>query len=457
MGETHTQGLAWRDRGGRAVRGLVGVALIAGALVAGAAGVAGAPATASAPLNTSTTCRTPVEVTRAMSDSTLGVTGKSLTVGNVSVISGPVPGLFEGAPIGVKAYFDYINSLGGVDGRTLKVTSLDDAFSGPRNQAETQQAVAHDFGLVGDFSLFDSYGCSILAADPAVPDVSVTIDPEINRLRNVFSAQPLAVGQSLGPLAYYKKHFPDDMTVGTLISDAASSIAQWNGQKAALEHEGYHVAYLREISPAESDFTTDVISMRDDHVDAVDLTAVDWQVGAEFVQDAAAQGWHPGLIFSGGPLYADQFVAHAGGPAATNGIQIGQAQALYLGQDAKDLPADKRFLHYVHKVDPSWTPDLYTLYGWASADLFVQALKAAGPHPTRGGVLAQLEKITRFDAGGLLAPADPAQKKPASCYVMLQIENGKYQRTQPTTSGFSCDTTYYYAPGHDAHGSPAPG
>ena len=27
-------------------------------------------------------------------------------------------------------------------------------------------------------------------------------------------------------------------------------------------------------------------------------------------------------------------MSHAGGPAATNGIQIGQAQALYLGQDA---------------------------------------------------------------------------------------------------------------------------
>ena len=101
---------------------------------------------------------------------------------------------------------------------------------------------------------------------------------------------------------------------------------------------------MRDIGPTETDFTTDVISMRNDNVNAVDLTAVDWQVGAEFVQDAAAQGWHPGLIFSAGPIYADQFVAHAGGPAATNGIQIGQAQALYLGQDANTIPADKLFL-----------------------------------------------------------------------------------------------------------------
>jgi hypothetical protein len=187
--------------------------------------------------------------------------------------------------------------------------------------------------------------------------------------------------------------------------------------------------------------------MKNDNVNAVDLTGLDWQVGAEFVQQAAAQDCHPGLIFSAGPIYADQFIAHAGGPAATNGIQIGQAQALYLGQDAKNLPADKLFLQYVQKVSPSWTPDLFTLYGWVSAALFVQALKAAGANPTRGSVLAQLSKITSFNAAGLLAPANPAQKKPASCYVMMQIKNGKYQRTQPTTSGFSCNSSYYYAPG----------
>jgi len=447
---TDTQLVTRRDQAGRTVRGLLAGTLITGTLVV-AGGTVGATAAAAAgagaPLNTSTTCQTPSKVTPAMSASTTGVTKKSITVGNISIISGPVPGLFEGAPIGVKAYFSYINSMGGVNGRQLLVDSKDDAFSGQQNRTETQETLASDFGLVGNFSLFDSYGCKLLAANPAVPDVSVTLDPVTQALPNVYSAQPLAVGSGLGPLQYYKKHFPKNTTVGTIVSNVSSSLAQWTGQKAALEHEGYHIAYVRDIAPTESDFTTDVISMKNDNVNAVDLTAVDWQVGAEFVQQAAAQNWHPGLIFSAGPIYADQFIAHAGGPAATNGIQIGQAQALYLGQDAKNIPADKLFLQYVQKVNSSWTPDLFTLYGWVSAALFVQALKAAGANPTRGSVLAQLSKITSFNASGLLAPANPAQKKPASCYVMMQIKNGNYQRTQPSTSGFSCNSSYYYAPG----------
>jgi ABC-type branched-subunit amino acid transport system substrate-binding protein len=446
---TDTQLVTRRDQAGRTVRGLLAGTLITGTLVV-AGGTVGATAAAAAgagaPLNTSTTCPSPSQLTPAEAASTTGVTKNSVTVGNVSIVSGPVPGLFEGASIGTKAYFDYINSTkGGVNGRKLVVNGVDDAFSGETNRTETQDAVASDFGLVGSFSLFDSYGCKALAQNPGVPDVSVTLDPVTNALPNVFSAQPLAVGSGLGPLQYYKKHFPKNTTVGTIVSNVQTSLDQWAGQKAALEHEGYHVAYVRDVGPTETDFTTDVISMRSDHVNAVDLTAVDWQVGAEFVQNAAAQGWHPGLIFSAGPIYADQFVSHAGGPAATNGIQIGQGQALYLGQDANTIPADKLFLSYVKKVSPSWTPDLFTLYGWASAALFVQALQGAGTNPTRGSVLTQLKKITSFNASGLIAPANPAQKKPASCYVMMQIKNGNYVRTQPAKSGFSCDSTYFYA------------
>jgi ABC-type branched-subunit amino acid transport system substrate-binding protein len=444
---TDTQLVTRRNQAGRTVRGLLAGTLITGTLVvAGGALLGAGPAGAAPAINTSTTCPSPSKLTPAEAASTTGVTKNSVTVGNVSIVSGPVPGLFEGASIGTKAYFDYINSTkGGVNGRKLMVKGVDDAFSGETNRTETQDAVASDFGLVGSFSLFDSYGCKALAQNPGVPDVSVTLDPVTNALPNVFSAQPLAVGSGLGPLQYYKKHFPKDTTVGTIVSNVQTSLDQWAGQKAALEHEGYHVAYVRDVGPTETDFTTDVISMRNDHVNAVDLTAVDWQVGAEFVQNAAAQGWHPGLIFSAGPIYADQFVSHAGGPAATNGIQIGQGQALYLGQDANTIPADKLFLSYVKKVSPSWTPDLFTLYGWASGALFVQALQAAGPNPTRGSVLAQLKKITSFNASGLIAPANPAQKKPASCYVMMQIKNGNYVRTQPAKSGYSCDSTYFYA------------
>jgi len=435
---------AWRRALGSSL--LTGtLAVGGGAVLAPGPGIPAAPAGAS--VRATSTCA-PVETpTAAQNASTTGITPTSVTVGNVSIITGPVPGLFAGAPIGVKAYFDMINSQGGVNGRKLYVDSKDDAFSGSQNQTETEQAIASDFALVGSFSLFDGYGCAALAQNSAVPDVSVTLDSGTNALPNDFSAQPLAFGESNGPIAYYKKHYPNAKTLGAIVSDVASAKAQWEGQLAGFVAQGYKLGYVDYVNPLQSDFTTDVINMKSHGVTAVDLTDVDWQDGAIFVQDMATQSWHPALVFSGGPLYAAQFISHAGGPAATSGIQIGQGQALYLGQDAKSVPADQQFLTYVKKVNASWMPDLYTLYGWASAQLFVQALRAAGAHPTRGAVIAQLKKITSFGASGLLGTANPAAKTPTACYLMAQIKNGKYVRETPPTSGFNCNTTYYQPSG----------
>jgi ABC-type branched-subunit amino acid transport system substrate-binding protein len=438
----HVAGRGQRAGSVRTLRVVLGGSVLAGSLVVGGGAlVAAGPAGA----QQATTCPVSVPATAAQNASTTGLTNHSVTVGNVSIISGPVPGLFQGASVGAKAYFAYINSKGGVYGRKLLVDAKDDAFSGSQNQTETSDAVASDFALVGSFSLFDGYGCKALAANQAVPDVSVTLDPSAGALPNDFSPDPTVLGSSLGPWQYYKKHFPKDMNLGTIVSDTASAKDQVNGQLAAAKSVGYKIAYVDDVNPLQSDFTTDVINMRSKGVNAVDLTGVDWQDAAIFVQNAATQNWHPGLIFSGGPVYADQFISHAGGPAVANGIMIGQGFPLYLGEDASHLPADKLFLKYTKQVSSSWVPDLYTLFGWASAQLFVQALQAAGPHPTRGAVIAQLKKITSFDASGMVAPTNPAAKKPQGCFMIATIKNGKFVRVMPK-SGFDCNTSYYNAP-----------
>ncbi len=132
--------------------------MLAAVALPGSVLVSPVPADASS----ASTCGVPAAMTSAEASSQTGVTPNSVTVGNVSIITGPVPGLFEGAPIGVKAYFDYVNSHGGVNGRKLFVNSSDDAFTGQQNETETQEAVGRDFALVGSFSLFDGYGCKVL-------------------------------------------------------------------------------------------------------------------------------------------------------------------------------------------------------------------------------------------------------------------------------------------------------
>ena len=221
--QRHGGGRVRRSSAGRrAVAVLVAAGVVAGPLAGSV--VADGPAGAAPVASAGAPCQDSTPVTPAAAASTTGITPTSVTVGNISIISGPVPGLFKGAPTGAQAYFAYINSKGGVNGRKLKLDSYDDGFNGQTNATETTTAVAKDFALVGNFSLFDSSGCKILAENSAVPDVSVTLDPGTNSLPNVFSAQPLATGWSLGPLQYYKQHFPGATKVGSLVSNIRSSI-----------------------------------------------------------------------------------------------------------------------------------------------------------------------------------------------------------------------------------------
>jgi hypothetical protein len=75
------------------------------------------------------------------------------------------------------------------------------------------------------------------------------------------------------------------------------------------------------------------------------------------------------------------------------------------------------------------------MFGWTSAQLFVQALRAVGPNPTRGKVLTALRKVTPFNASGLLATANPARKVPSVCYLLAKVVKGQFVRLTDPPNG----------------------
>ncbi len=83
------------------------------------------------------------------SGSSPGVSATSVTVGQVDDLSSPIPGLFKGAEDGTKAYFAYINSMGGVNGRKLILDAQDSTFQGGQVATVTGTQIRTDFALVG--------------------------------------------------------------------------------------------------------------------------------------------------------------------------------------------------------------------------------------------------------------------------------------------------------------------
>jgi len=331
-----------------------------------------------------------------------------------------------------------------VNGRKLVLQVDDDQFSAANYATETAQLVKRDFALVGGFSLFDAAGVS--AVDAArIPDITFSLSPQREQSPYNYSPNPIPPGGSrTGPFKYYKSHFGHAYQhVGTLVSNVASAEEQANADDAAMRSLGYEFAYTRTVNPLETNFIPDVLKMRANGVQMVYIVGLAVGQVAALAQDMAQESFKPAVFSTSGVAYDSSYVPTAG--SAANGTYSDMQTALYAGEDAKVVPAVKLFDTWVHKVNPKAHLDVYGVYGWAAAEMFVQALKAAGKDPTRASLFAQLNKITSFDAGGLLATDNPAQKVPSQCWLLVKVVNGKWQRTGPDPrSGFVCNPGGYH-------------
>jgi ABC-type branched-subunit amino acid transport system substrate-binding protein len=378
-----------------------------------------------------------------------GVTDTSITVGQVDELSSPIPGLFKGAEDGTKAYFDYINTTqGGVNGRKLILDAQDSGFASGQVASITASQIQHEFALVGGFSLLDGAEKNVIDFS-RTPAVEFSLDPSMFSDPLVYSAIPNpGFYYPLAIFKYLKSQYPQAVRKVGIIWENATATTR--GAEASFENAmksvGFQIVYDHGVGPFDTNFLTDIIAMKNAGVKMVYNLELPDNYAAKLAQQMQQQNFQP--IHLEGAAYSDRFLSLAGSSA--NGIYIEQGYALYLGQDANVNPAVKLFTTWMHRADPNPNFEIESVYGWSSAQLFVQALQQAGNPPTRAGLVAALNKITFFNSGGLVPLENPAQGIVANCFLLAQVQHGKIVRVSPTPStGFYCGQTgYFQEPGY---------
>ena len=374
----------------------------------------------------------------------VGVTATTITLGNVSTLTGPVPGVFEGAVLGTQAAVAYINSLGGIYGRMLKLDVRDDQFDTGQNRAVTIDLLDKVFAFAGSFSSYDDAAVNEVKSSGIV-DASVSLTDARRAIANNFSVAPGHQGWRTGPLNYFKAKFPNSVVkTGAIYYDVPSAKSSYEGWKAAAESLGYNVIYERGVQPTETDFTADVVRMRSSGVRLVYLTALDYKATARLAKAMAQQNFVVDAFVSGGVAYDPNFITFAG-PAANGGYNE-QQMTMYNGEDAT-LPEVQLFNRWVQQVKPGYKPDLFGVYGWGSVRLLADALKLAGPTITRASVNDAMRKLGTYDVHGLIAPSNPGTKAPPTCYILVKINNGKFARYDSPATAFRCDGGYFKVAG----------
>lgn len=377
--------------------------------------------------------------------SSVGVTDKEVTVGNVSVQGGPIPGLFQGAPFAVDAYFAYINSKGGVNGRKLVLKQGDDAYSCTQNKSQTQELKDSVLAFVGNFSVYDNCAEDLFKADKTLPDVSNTIaDPAMIKLPNVFSASPAVGGGQEGPLKWFLQQHPEATKIGTMVTNNPGAVNTWEKNfTPLLQSLGFSIVYRRDYQATETDFTSDVIRMKSAGVNFVYTPAMTPQAFGRLLQAAQQQGWEPIYKYNGS-AYTASFDKMAPGGAG-EGAVYASINAPFLEGANSTYDSVKLMTQWMNTTHPGIAIDNYAAAGWANAALFVAALEKAGQQPTRQSLLKALGDIHDFDAGGFQPKVDVGGKKPPECYLIFQFTKGAWKTIgNPAPQGYQCDPGGYF-------------
>ena len=198
----------------------------------------------------------------------------------------------------------------------------------------------------------------------------------------------------------------------------------------------------------QSDFNANVIAMRNAGVKMLFIDQMPANYAASVFRALDQQDFHP-IVILGTSTYSEALIPDSGGAAAVDGSYLTLNSALFLGEDATELPAVSTFLTWVHRAAPGFKPDLFTLYGWTSAELFAQALASAGPHPTRGSLLRALQGVTSFNGDGIIVTSHPSSKSGSNCFLLVRVENGRFQRFDDPpisgkTGGYLCAGGVYF-------------
>lgn len=83
-----------------------------------------------------------------------GITGDEILLGQSTALSGPLAELGNDTSTASRAYFNFINTQGGVHGRKIRLITLDDGYNTEKGIANTKQLIDKD----GVFALFNVIG-----------------------------------------------------------------------------------------------------------------------------------------------------------------------------------------------------------------------------------------------------------------------------------------------------------
>jgi branched-chain amino acid transport system substrate-binding protein len=389
----------------------------------------------------------------------VGVTATSVKVGAHFPLTGVAAPGYSEIPTGTQAYFDFVNAAGGVHGRQIEYVFRDDAYNPTQTSQVVNELVLQDqvFAIMGGLGTPTHSAVLDYLNSEGVPDLFVSSGsllwdhPADNPM--TFGWQPdyeieaKIIGQ------YVAQNFPQ-ARVGLFLQDDDLGRDAEVGARRYLDQQ---IVAAERYTPGNTDVAPQIAALQAAGADLVIGFNVPSYTALSQLQSLRLN-YRPQWIYSNigsDPALVGSLLARFSEGAVTDaGLLEGVLTTEYLpGVDTPENPWTQLFQRVWDAGGGEGELTNYRIYGMAEAYTFVQALQAAGPNPTREGIVGAVERSGATFEGPWVAPFRYSADRHAgiSGVQVTRITGGRTENLTPVLVTDNGD-----APIMEATGEPAP-
>jgi len=356
-----------------------------------------------------------------------GVTDTEIILGAHFPISQTPAAAYAPIADGLRAYFEYVNSQGGVNGRKIKFIVGDDHFN-PADAVEVVRKLVEQDGI---FAMVSGLGDAPHAAvwkyleDAGVPDMFVSggldkwTDPLV-RTRFQGNTNYGTEGRMLG--RYIAENYNGKKLALLLENDEFGE----NGKEAILEGiEGSDIQVVAEerYETTQWDVTAQAQRLKAANPDVIFVQAIPPPAASLVKAARETLSWDVPIVVTG-VVQTDIFIQLAGAQNAEGVVSVVFARQVYQTDD----PGIQRHIQIMKDFGQGVEASNFTLYGAAMGELMVKSLENAGPNLTRDSLIDGAEAIRDWCCTLCLTPVNlsPTDHRPFEIEVYNKVENGKW-------------------------------
>ncbi|MGO8916117.1 MAG: ABC transporter substrate-binding protein [Stellaceae bacterium] len=361
----------------------------------------------------------------ALAQNAPGVTASEIEIGQTMPYSGPVTA-FGTLGKGELAFFNMINDQGGVNGRKIKLISLDDGYAPPKTVEQTRKLVEQEAVAF----LFSSIGTATNTAiqkylnDRKIPQLF--IGSGASKWGN-YQQYPWTIGGVQGTFraegriyARYILQQKPDAKIGVLYQNDDYGKDYFLGLKDVLGDKFDKTVVAESYEFTDPTVDSQIVSLQGAGVDAIIVGATP-KFAAQSIRKVYDIGWKPMFFLSNVAIWVNSVMQPAGMEKGVGIISSAYVKDPTDPAWAND-PGMQQWQAFMKKYMPDSDPsDQNYVNSFNSGMVLVEALKQCGDDLSRENILKQATNLHDL-ALPMLLPGITVSTSPTDYYPVKQMQ-----------------------------------